>query len=292
MKLRVWLLLALAALLLPACNKTWAPVEDRSSTRSEYQVENDGRYRVRKGDSLHAIAFNFGLDWRQIAGWNGIEAPYTIYPGQELLLSPQAKRSSSVTTTGTGPRPSSAERSVPRETQAESTASRSSQVPVQQQPAQKTASTTAPPARSAPAPSTSSSRPAQGKATSTADPARWLWPAEGRLLSTFKSNDPTRNGIEISGKEGQAIKASAAGEVVYSGSGLIGYGELIIIKHSDRMLSAYAHNRSRLVAEGQAVSAGEKIAEMGRDERNRVLLHFEIRRDGNPRDPMQYLPRR
>ena len=93
------------------------------------------------------------------------------------------------------------------------------------------------------------------------------------------------------GKEGQAIKATAGGEVVYSGSGLIGYGELIIIKHSERMLSAYAHNSKRLVSEGQKVSAGDRIAEMGRNDRNQALLHFEIRVNGSPQDPLKYLPR-
>jgi lipoprotein NlpD len=138
------------------------------------------------------------------------------------------------------------------------------------------------------------SKPAsQGKTVvSTADPSKWLWPTSGRILSTFRADDPARNGIEIAGEEGQAIVAAAAGEVVYSGSGLIGYGELIIIKHSDRLLSAYAHNRKRLVAEGQAVSAGEKIAEMGRDDRNRTMLHFEIRSNGSPQDPQKFLPKR
>jgi lipoprotein NlpD len=119
-----------------------------------------------------------------------------------------------------------------------------------------------------------------------------LWPTNGRVISNFKPNDPARNGIEIAGEEGQPIVATAAGEVVYSGNGLIGYGELIIIKHSDRMLSAYAHNRQRLVAEGDRVSAGRKIAEMGRDERNKPVLHFEIRVNGNPGNPLNYLPPR
>mgnify|MGYP001825950664 FL=1 len=119
-----------------------------------------------------------------------------------------------------------------------------------------------------------------------------MWPTEGRLLSSFKANDSSRNGIEIGGQEGQAIKAAAAGEVVYSGNGLIGYGELIIVKHSDRMLSAYAHNRKRLVSEGQRIAAGELLAEMGRDERNKALLHFEVRVNGSPQDPMKYLPKR
>jgi lipoprotein NlpD len=123
-------------------------------------------------------------------------------------------------------------------------------------------------------------------------PSSWLWPTDGRIVSNFKSNDPARNGIEIGGKEGQAIKATAAGEVVYSGNGLIGYGELIIVKHSEQMLSAYGHNRKRLVKEGQRVRAGERIAEMGRNERNQEILHFEIRHNGTPRDPLNYLPGR
>jgi lipoprotein NlpD len=96
--------------------------------------------------------------------------------------------------------------------------------------------------------------------------------------------------MDIGGKEGQAIIATAGGEVVYSGSGLIGYGELIIIKHNESLLSAYAHNRKRLVSEGQKVKAGERIAEMGRNDRNQAMLHFEIRLNGNPQDPRRYLP--
>jgi lipoprotein NlpD len=124
------------------------------------------------------------------------------------------------------------------------------------------------------------------------DPERWLWPAEGRLLSRFQADDPARKGIQIGGEEGQPVVATAAGEVVYSGSGLIGFGELIIVKHSDRMLSAYAHNRHRLVVEGQSVAAGEQLAEMGRNDRNQPMLHFEIRVNGAPQDPLKYLPRR
>ncbi len=119
-----------------------------------------------------------------------------------------------------------------------------------------------------------------------------MWPASGRITSNYKVDDPARKGIDISGKEGQAIIAAASGEVVYSGSGLMAYGELIIIKHSDKYLSAYAHNRKRLVAEGQKVKVGEKIAEMGRNDRNQILLHFEIRVNGSPRDPLTYLPLR
>ena len=128
--------------------------------------------------------------------------------------------------------------------------------------------------------------------TPAGDPDRWLWPTEGRLVSSFAANDPARKGIDIGGQAGQPVVASAAGQVVYSGSGLIGYGELIIIKHSDRMLSAYAHNKKRLVDEGQQVIAGSQIAEMGTNDRNQAVLHYEIRVNGKPEDPLRYLPRR
>ena len=119
-----------------------------------------------------------------------------------------------------------------------------------------------------------------------------MWPVEGRIISNFKPNDPARKGIDIGGKEGQPVIASASGEVVYSGSGLIGYGELIIIKHSEQLLSAYAHNRKRLVNEGQKVSGGDRIAEMGKNDRSQAMLHFEIRLNGTPKDPLNYLPKR
>ena len=279
---RTLLLAVFVLLFLGACNKTWAPVEDRSSSRDSYEMTRDGTYTVRRGDSLHAIAFNFGLDWRDIAKWNGISSPYVIYPDQVLRLT-AGPAPSKVTTTGTGDRPAVKER----------TAETRTAPPTSKPPATTTAKTTQP-ASSKPAPAKPTAKPpaSSSKQVSTADPSRWIWPTPGRILSNFKAGDPARNGIEIAGEEGQAIIASAAGEVVYSGNGLLGYGELIIVKHSDRMLSAYAHNRKRLVAEGQAVSAGEKIAEMGRDERNRAMLHFEIRRDGNPQDPRKYLPQR
>jgi lipoprotein NlpD len=281
LRITVPILLVLASL--TACNKSWSPGDSRYADRSGYEMTQDGYYRVRRGDSLHAIAFNLGLDWRDIARWNNISAPYVIYPDQMLRVA-EAPLRGAVTTTGTGPAPSVSERSSERAVQTTPSQPAGTQAPAT--PAPKPTTPVTEPAV------TSVKPPATGSGASTADPSRWLWPTDGRLLSTFKAGDPSRNGIELAGSEGQSILASAAGEVVYSGNGLIGYGELIIIKHSDRMLSAYGHNRKRLVAEGQAVSAGEKIAEMGRDERNRALLHFEIRRGGTPQDPMKYLPRR
>jgi lipoprotein NlpD len=120
----------------------------------------------------------------------------------------------------------------------------------------------------------------------------WRWPTSGNLISRYAPGDPARQGIDIAGNEGQAVLAAAAGEVVYSGNGLIGYGELIIIKHSNELLSAYGHNRRRLVAEGQRVVAGQTIAEMGRSGGQLSQLHFEIRRAGRPVDPLDYLPPR
>jgi lipoprotein NlpD len=122
-------------------------------------------------------------------------------------------------------------------------------------------------------------------------PVRWRWPANGQMVSTFLTGDPTRQGIGIAGNNGQPVHAAGDGVVVYSGAGLIGYGELVIIKHSDEWLSAYGHNRKRLVAEGQAVRGGEQIAEMGRSGASRDMLHFEIRRNGKPVDPLRLLPK-
>ena len=275
--------------LLQACGPSWAPVEERSTSRTSadrgsYQLTTEGRYRVRRGDTLHAIAFNFGLDWRDLADWNAIRAPYTIYPDQELRLSPPQAGATDRVVTRPAPAPSgavSAELPAP-----ETAAPGAAEAAVEPQRAATPAASEAP-AQPAPPPVV---RPAD--AAPLVDPDRWLWPADGTVLSRFRANDPARNGIDIGGSEGQPVRAAAAGEVVYSGSGLIGYGELVIVKHSDRMLSAYAHNRRRLVNEGQRVAAGEQLAEMGRNDRNQVMLHFEIRVNGTPQDPLQFLPRR
>ncbi len=121
--------------------------------------------------------------------------------------------------------------------------------------------------------------------------AGWIWPTDGKVVVTYSGGDPTRQGIDIAGTMGQPVRAARDGEVVYSGAGLIGYGELIIVKHSPELLSAYGHNRVRLVKEGQKLKAGQKIAEMGKNAANRVLLHFEIRKNGKPIDPLPLLPR-
>jgi len=260
-----------------------APPGNRNTGSGSYSLTPDGYYRVRRGDSLHAIAFNFGLDWRSIARWNGISSPYTIYPDQDLRLSPsKAQNSSSSVKIASAQSPTkTTTRSI------ETPRSSTSSVNVTEEP----------PASSQSANSSSQVQSRRSKApagtsytTPAGDPGRWLWPTEGKLISSFSANDASRKGIDISGKVGQSVVASAAGQVVYSGNGLIGYGELIIIKHSERMLSAYAHNSKRLVAEGEQVTAGSKIAEMGTNDRNQSVLHFEIRVVGSPQDPLKYLP--
>ncbi|MGH8084630.1 MAG: peptidoglycan DD-metalloendopeptidase family protein [Lysobacter sp.] len=142
-------------------------------------------------------------------------------------------------------------------------------------------------------PPSSTAPPATTPATS-APPVRsgvaWRWPVDGQLLSRFEAGEPTKQGIDIAGTGGAPVRASGDGTVVYSGSGLVGYGELIIIKHNEQWLSAYGHNRNRLVNEGAVVKAGQQIAELGRTGAARDMLHFEIRYNGKPVDPLKYLP--
>ena len=258
-----------------------APVEDRSRTpepdrppaASERVVSPvPGFYEVQRGDTLYSIAFRFGVDWRDIADWNRIGAPYTIRPGQELRMTEPPRRSRPVAVRQEPP--SSAEPEPAPDTGSAPEPRQEARTP-DPDPVAETR---------APAPSASdSSRSVAG--------VDWQWPTSGNILHPFDAS-ATRRGVGINGSAGQPIHAAAAGQVVYSGTALIGYGELIIIKHSDTLLSAYGHNRARLVQEGDRVGRGEQIAEMGLNERDEELLHFEIRRNGQPVDPLSYLPRR
>lgn len=276
------------------------PAPEGNASRGVYEKTPDGAYRVRKGDSLYTIGFRFGLDWREIARINSISTPYTIYPDQVLKLVTSASSSTAgqPSTMASGVQTVAAPASRSATTRALD-APASPDAPVDPAPAAELPATSAqvagaaPPLASGAGNSAGTQAPAGGTYSAPAgDPKRWLWPSEGRLLSAFKAGDPLRKGIDIAGRLGQDVVASAAGQVVYSGSGLLGYGELIIIKHSDRMLSAYAHNQRRLVSEGQQVIAGSKIAEMGTNDRNQVVLHFEIRVNGTPQDPLKFLPQR
>ncbi len=242
--------------------------------RATQTVPRTGDYTVRRGDTLYGIAFRHGLDYREVAGLNRIGAPYTIYPGQTLRLRAQGQA-----------RPAPGVTGMP--------------APRGQPPA---GSLIASPPRTA-APVASPATPAATPVRPVATPAlpavpvaapasgAWRWPTQGQVIGRFVSGDPKRQGLDIAGNAGQPVLAAADGVIVYSGSGLVGYGELIIVKHSDEWLSAYAHNRRRLVGEGAQVKAGQQIAELGRTGTSRDMLHFEVRRNGKPVDPMQVLPR-
>ena len=246
------LLIGIAMAVLGACSTT--VVREPSKTSPVRQTSPQGKpgatVRVQRGDTLYGIAFRNGVDVNDLARWNGLGAPYTIYPGQTLKLYPGSSRP-----TTTPPRSSAG------------TTTRPTPPP-------------APVTRPAPVPAPANSGFA------------WRWPAEGHLIGRFVGGDATKQGIDIAGSSGQAVRAAADGVVVYSGAGLVGYGELIIIKHSEQWLSAYGHNRKRLVNEGQNVKAGQQIAEMGSTGAAREMLHFEIRHNGKPVDPLQYLPAR
>lgn len=262
--LLVPLLAVVLLVLLSGCaSSTNAPVVDRQHRGQPVRAVKpvtSGSYVVRPKDTLYSIAFRYGRDWKELAASNRIAAPYTIRPGQVIYFS---KKPQTVTA-----RPAARAAAQPATT-------------ARQQPAAKPATPAAKPAKQA-------SKPAPVAAPT----GNWLWPADGTVISRFSTATTLNKGIDIAGKIGQPVKATAKGTVVYAGSDLRGYGELLIIKHNDTFISAYGHNRRLLVSEGQAVSAGQQIAEMGSTGTDRVKLHFEIRRQGTPVDPLQYLPKR
>jgi len=218
---------------------------------------------VRPGDTLYSIAVANNTDYRQLAQWNGIRDPGRIYVGQRIRLSPPA----GTTVSRVPPAPTA---SSP--------------------PARSSSPASSPPSRSQPATPPAQSRPATPAVSS--GPFAWRWPADGDVLRRFNAADPSRRGIDIGGKMGDPVRAAGDGEVVYAGSGLPGYGNLLIIKHNQRHLSAYAFNQSLLVKEGDRVKAGDRIATMGRDGSRPPALHFQIRVDGQPADPLRFLPPR
>lgn len=247
-------------------------------------------YRVVRGDTLYSIAFRYGLDWREVARWNGIAAPYTIRVGQPIALRrpPTSRPATRPAPAASRPSATSDPSASPSSTPAVRPTPTPAPRPTPRSPPESPPATTPPAATSSAAGSTA---PIPTATTRNVAGVNWRWPTAGTVARGFNAGD-TRKGILVAGTPGQPVRASASGTVVYSGNGLIGYGELIIIKHNDRMLSAYAHNRERNVVEGDTVQAGQQIATLGRNERDEPVLHFEIRRDGQPVDPIGYLPQR
>jgi len=214
---------------------------------------------VQPGETLYGIAWRYGLDHRDLARWNELDDPNFILVGQRLTLEP---RSGGRTTTAAAGRAASSG--------AASTAGGAR--------SDATGSSRAGASRPAPTPSS--------------PPPAWTWPTSGQIVSRFGAGDGVTTGIGIAGREGQSIEAAASGQVVYAGSGLIGYGQLVIIRHNDTYLSAYGYNSRLLVEQGQSVTRGQRIAEMGLGPGRQPRLHFEIRRNGVPVDPLQFLPAR
>ncbi|MDX1572734.1 MAG: peptidoglycan DD-metalloendopeptidase family protein [Methylophaga sp.] len=266
-------------LILTACSggKAVAPLGHYDSQRAKQQAPKAANapfsYSVRKGDTLYSISFRYGMDYRELARINGIRPPYTIYVGQKLKFN-GASPAQRTQVAASQPKPAPIPKSIPK-----------TQTSTASQP--KPASSQPKPAAAKPA---ESSKPIPPAPSGSATPA-WRWPTQGPLLSSFSNSSATRKGIKIAGKAGQDVVASAPGRVVYSGNGLPRYGNLLIIKHNDVYLSAYAHNQSLLVKEGDSVQAGQKIATLGRTGTQRDQLHFEIRRNGQPVDPLRYLPK-
>jgi lipoprotein NlpD len=238
-----------------------APVEERAGPAQHYARI----YVVQRGDTMYSIAFRYGLDYRRLAAANGLNSPYTIFPGQKLYMREADVRSSPVAAVRRAPNaPQPASRPAPAQT------------PL--------------PASSAGGHSTATRSSSAAVARAGRSELTWRWPSTGRVIREYS---PTvHKGIDIDGKSGDPVYAVEAGKVVYAGTGIVGFGELLIVKHNELYLSAYGHNSRLLVAEGSQVKAGQKIALKGNSGTDKVKLHFEIRRGGKPVDPQQLLPRR
>ena len=269
-------------------------------------------YTVKRGDTLLGIALDHGLDYRDLVRWNNITNPNLIEVGQVLrvrdpeatvAIAPPAApaqpdgavvtpyqsappvEGKPVTTEPARPSapPSAAE--IPLEPGV-LTSPKAVKLPYSSAALASLQGSAAPAPRPAPsAPETS----AGAKQGDESDAVTWSWPTQGRIVASFNENGGPK-GVQIAGELGQPVVASAAGRVVYTGSGLRGYGNLVIIKHNNTYLSAYAHNRQILVKQGDNVARGQRIAEMGNSDASQVMLHFEIRREGKPVDPVKFLP--
>ena len=284
---KTWMAVTLvAAAVLAGCSSTSvnrAPVEDRGTAGAPRVdlatlpgAENAGKpgfYTVRQGDTIMRIATEVNQPWRDIARWNNLDNPNLIEVGQVLRVVPPAGTTvASAPALTEGPRPA---------------AGTPAPAPAPAKPAVPVATQTTPGVTPAPAPAPASPPPPP---SAGADDVDFIWPASGALIAGF--DEAKNKGLGIAGKAGDAVLAAADGRVVYAGAGLRGYGNLIILKHNNTFLTAYAHNQTLLVKEDQTVKKGQKIAEMGSTDADRVKLHFEIRRSGKPVDPARYLPAR
>jgi len=252
-------------------------------------------YVVQPGDTLYSIALAFGQDFRDIARWNGLDDPTQIHVGQALRVAPPpaaaaaAEESGAAEATPVPVTPSATLEAHPLApaVPVQPGPAAAEGTPAQAQPTDKAAA--APPPPTPPEQAMAAVPPPSEKPPAAEPEGMWAWPSEGKLLERF---DDRNKGIDIGGNVGDPVYAANDGQVVYSGSGLRGYGKLVIIKHTDDFVSAYGHNNEILVTQGQAVKRGQRIADLGMTDAPTPRLHFEIRRRGTPVDPLTYLPPR
>lgn len=276
-----YLSLLLAALLSAGCaSQVTAPVRDGAggvSTGAVTPAPASGLHTVRPGDTLLGIARQYGVTLPDLVAWNQITDPNQIHVGQTIRVSPAGTSSVAIAAPGSS---SAIVTPIP------ATGGEVGSVPVVREPVGGRAPVAEPTAAETPAPATGETAPAPAPAGS----GQWQWPTNGLLVAGF--NEASNKGLDIGGSVGDPVYAAAAGKVVYAGSGLRGYGKLIVIKHNQEYNSVYAHNDKLLVKEDDQVVQGQKIAELGSSEADRPKLHFEIRKQGKAVDPMGYLPAR
>lgn len=303
-----------AAMLVVACasRPTSAPVVDRGAATASKATPQAGTHVVQRGETLYSIALEHGVDYRDLARWNGLGDGTHIRVGQALRLSPPGLTQAAApppqgVEVGSAPRTAGGLEARPLDggsiaAQGQGDGSMKTTPKALRLPYSKenlamlssrstpTASAPATPTSAAPPSTAPAPPPAAASAASTAAPGElsFTWPAKGKLLNGF--SEPNSKGVDIAGKPGDPVVAAAPGRVMYTGTGIRGYGQLIVIKHEDGYNSVYAHNRRILVKEGQNVSRGERIAELGATDSDQPKLHFEIRKSGKPVDPMKYLP--
>jgi lipoprotein NlpD len=281
-----------------------APVVDRGNGIKAVEVpksaprQSDGKgfYTVKKGDTLHQIALDFGQSYRDLVVWNNLSNPNDIKVDQVLRVAPPEGANGPVQTgsvaigSGVETRPLSPAASAGAASGVNKSGPRGDKRPYSETTlAEMQKSETGTPAVAAtkPEPKPTEQPKTLSNASNDEDGVSWMWPADGKVVSGFSDG---KKGIDIAGKLGQPVFAAGSGKVLYAGSGIRGYGNLVIVKHTNSLLSAYAHNKTIFVKEDQTVNKGQKIAEMGNSDSDSVVLHFEIRQQGKPVDPSKFLP--
>jgi lipoprotein NlpD len=265
--------IVLVALLLASCSASqYAPVQELGYSNAQRSVGNSVQssptsYQVRPGDTMFAIAWRFGWDYKKLAKANGIVSPYTIYVGQKIYFNDISSNKSISY--------SAVKRTVKKpDVSAKTTI-------IKTQPAASIATYKAPPI----------SKATQEETYKGPSSVKWSWPLKGKLIQGFSNKGSAFHGIDLSSTLGKPVKSASSGIIVYAGSGIQGYGKLVVVKHNNTFLSAYAYNSRILVVEGTKVKAGQVIAEVGKGPQLDPRLHFEIRKDGKPVNPLRYLPK-